>query len=201
LLAWARTPESRATFAFILLYKLGDSAMAPMTRPFLLAQGLDAGEVGLLTSTVGAVLVSVGALGGGLLLERSGLRTGALVLGGAQAASNLVYAGCAATGGRAAAIGASMTESLTSGLGTAASLAVVLAASAGGDGRQAATRFAALSMVTALTRTLAGAISGVAVEQVGYAEWFGLTFLLAVPALLLVPRVAAAHDTHTPQPA
>ena len=189
LLAWLATPGSAALFAFMLLYKLGDAAMTPMTRPFLLSTGLSAGEVGLVTSTAGAVLVSVGALAGGAVLERIGLRSGVWLLGGLQAVSNLAYAGAATLAQKPIAIAAACVESLSTGLGTAASLAVVMTASAGGGGRHAATRFAALTTMAGITRTVAGAISGLGVEQLGYASWFALTFLFALPALALVPWI------------
>jgi PAT family beta-lactamase induction signal transducer AmpG len=186
---WLLQPSSWALFAFMLLYKLGDAAMAPMTRPFLLQTGLDAGQVGMLSSTAGAVLVGAGALVGGGVLTRLGLRRGAWWLGGLQALSNLGYAGAASLGTVPAAIGATLAESFCTGLGTAASLAIVLEASSGGGGRQAATRFAALTTLAGLTRSLAGAVSGFGVERWGYAPWFACTFLFALPALALIPRV------------
>jgi len=148
--------------------------------------------VGLLSSTAGAVLVSGGALLGGVLLERLGPMRGVLVLGSAQALSNLVYAAAAWRGDTAWAVAACVTESLTTGLGTAAMLSLVLAASAGA-GSQAATRFAVLSAAGGLTRTLAGAVSGFGAARFGYATWFLLTFGMALPALALVPWVTGAR--------
>jgi PAT family beta-lactamase induction signal transducer AmpG len=83
---------------------------------------------------------------------------------------------------------ACVTESFTAGLGTAALLAVAMRA---GEGEQQATRFAILTGLVGLARTLAGAVSGVGVERMGYAPWFALTVALALPALALAPRVAA----------
>ena len=183
---WLVQPGALPLFAFALLYKLGDSAMGPMVKPYLLSAGLSPSEVGLLSTTVGAVLVGVGAVAGGDLISRIGLRNGVYALGGLQAISNLGYATAATWGGRIPAYGASILESLTAGLGTAALLSTTMRAS---GGAQAATRFAVLSALVGLTRTLSGALSGVAVEHVGYASWFALTFVLAMPALALVPRV------------
>ncbi|MDP2313474.1 MAG: MFS transporter [Pseudomonadota bacterium] len=184
---WAAQPGSRLLFAFVLLYKLGDSAMAPMVKPFLLDGGFSPTEVGVLTAGIGAFLVSAGAIAGGDLLSRIGMARGVLILGALQALSNLGYAAAAVSGTRWAAAAASLTESLTAGLGTAALLALAMR---GSTGPQAATRFALLSAAVALTRTLAGSVSGVAVERMGYASWFAVTFVLALPALALVPRVS-----------
>ncbi len=194
---WLSEPGVLVLLAFSALYKLGDAAMAPMVKPYLVQAGLTPSEVGLLTSTIGAVLVSVGAVAGGDLVSRVGMRRGVLALGGAQALSNLVYAGAAATGGRAAAVVASVTESLTSGLGTAALLSLTMRAAVG---PQAATRFALLSAAVGLTRTLSGAVSGIGVEQLGYARWFALTAAMALPALALVPRAVAGLTVRDVEP-
>ncbi|MDP2309477.1 MAG: MFS transporter [Pseudomonadota bacterium] len=184
---WAAQPGTLVLFAFVLLYKLGDSAMAPMVKLFLVDTGLSPTEVGLLSTTAGAVLVAVGAIVGGDVLSRIGMARGVLLLGSLQALSNLGYAAAATSGTRWAAYLASFGESLTAGLGTAALLALAMRAA---TGPQAATRFAILTGIVGLTRTLAGSISGVAVARIGYAEWFLVTFLLALPALALVPRVS-----------
>ena len=184
--AWAKEPGTLALFGFVLLYKLGDSAMGPMVKPFLLDAGLSPTEVGMLSSTAGALLVSLGALTGGDVLSRLGMARGVLLLGGLQALSNLGYAAAAWVGTRAWAYAASLTESLTAGLGTAALLALAMRHA---TGAQAATRFAILTAIVGLTRTLSGAISGFAVADMGYAAWFALTFFLALPALAIIPVV------------
>jgi PAT family beta-lactamase induction signal transducer AmpG len=83
--------------------------------------------------------------------------------------------------------GASIVEAFCGGLGTAAFLALLMRAC---EQRQAATRFALLTAVMGLTRTVAGAISGYGAESLGYAGWFTLSFALAIPGLLLVPWIA-----------
>jgi PAT family beta-lactamase induction signal transducer AmpG len=188
---WARAPERLALFAFVVLYKVGDAAMAPMTRPYLLASGLDAGGVGLLTSVTGIGGVSLGAVLGGEVVRRAGIRGALVWLGGAQAVSNLGYAAAAHVGGVGPAVAACAAEGLATGLGSAALLSLLMAHSAGTE-RQSATRFAALSACGALTRTVAGAVSGFGAERWGYAGWFALTFLLALPALGLIPRITRA---------
>lgn len=193
--AWVGDRARWPLFAFFLLFKLGDSAMAPMVKPFLLTR-MDAGTVGLLSSTAGAVLIAVGALLGGEVASRLPLGRALVVLGLGQACSNLVYAAAAAGTGVAVAVGASVAESLTSGLGTAGTMALAMRAA---RGEQGATRFAVLSSVIGLTRTLSGATSGLAVEWMGYAEWFALTFCLALPGLFLAG--AAVRATRVPDAA
>lgn len=200
LASWLRRPGTWGLFAVVLLYKLGDSAMAPMTRPFLLSSGLDAGQVGLISTTGGSVLTALGALAGGALVSRFGLGSMIVVLGGSQALSNVGYAAAAWTGGVPAAVMASVVESLTAGLGTSALMALTMRACRGAgesDTGGLATRWAILSGILGLTRTLSGAVSGLGVEAWGYAPWFLLTFVLSLPALAMAPRVVRMYPEAT----
>ncbi len=193
---WLRRPGTWALFVLVLLFKLGDSAMAPMTRPFLLSAGLDAGQVGMISTTGGSVLTALGALIGGALVSRFGLASMLVALGLTQAFSNLGYALAAEVGGIGSAVAASVVESFTAGLGTSALMALTMRACRGSgesDTGGLATRWAILSGMIGLTRTLSGAISGVGVESWGYASWFVFTFVLALPALALVPRVVGHY--------
>ena len=105
----------------------------------------------------------------------------------AQAGSNLVYASVAAAeGGRLSIYGASLFESFTAGLGTAAFLSFLMHIC---DKEEAATEYAFLSALFGLTRALAGATSGFAADRLGYAGFFAATFLLALPAYLVLPRI------------
>jgi len=77
-------------------------------------------------------------------------------------------------------------ESFCGGLGTAPFLAFLMSIC---DKAHAATQYALLSALFGLTRVVAGTFSGWATEGFGYAAYFTLTFFLAWPALLLLPRV------------
>nr|MCU0232966.1 hypothetical protein [Thermoanaerobaculales bacterium] len=57
------------------------------------------------------------------------------------------------------------------------------------DREHAATQYAILSALFALTRDVAGAFTGIGVEQFGYAAFFALTTALALPALALLPLI------------
>ncbi|MBX3027987.1 MFS transporter [bacterium] len=207
LLEWARRPGAPAVFAFVLLYKLGDAAMGPMVKPFWLDSGLSVGEVGVVSSTVGMFATIAGAIVGGRFTDRFGIWRALLALGLAQALSNFGYATAAwwtpshaatpvaalADGWHALAeptrlliYGASMVESFTSGLGTAAFLAFLMNIC---DKEHAAVQYAGLSALFGLSRDAAGGVSGAAVQAVGYAAWFAVTVGLAMPALLLLPRI------------
>jgi PAT family beta-lactamase induction signal transducer AmpG len=185
--AWVVRPGGVAVVAFVLTFKLGDAAMGPMVRPFWVDRGLTVEEIGLITNTLGVALTIVGALVGGWLTGRVGIVAALFWLGVAQALSNLGYAGAAALdAGRAGIYAASMLESFTGGLGTAAFLSFLMNVC---DKENAAVQYAFLSALFGLTRSLAGAVSGWATTELGYAAYFALTFALALPAFALLPAL------------
>jgi len=198
--AWLARPGAPFVLGFVLIYKLGDASMGPMVKPFWLDSGLSVEEIGAVSTTVGVGASVAGALAGGVFTSRYGIFRGLWMLGAAQALSNLGYAGAAALGGgRAAIYSASVVESFTGGLGTAAFLAFLMHVC---ERDQAATQYALLSALFGLTRSLAGAVSGAGATSLGYAPYFTLTFFLAFPAYALLPWVRAwIHDRPTHAPA
>ncbi len=185
---------------FVLTFKLGDMALGPMVRPFWVDRHFTPLQIGAVPGTLGVISTIAGALIGGQCTRRWGIFRALFLLGIAQAVSNLFYTAAAALPPSAVLMYvASTVESFCGGLGTAPFLAFLMSVC---DKRHAATQYALLSAVFGLTRVLAGAVSGVAAEALGYATYFFLTFALSWPALLLIPRVrgwSAARDI--PQPA
>lgn len=187
LMTWLARPRALAVVVFVLLYKVGDAAMGPMVRPFWVDRGLEIAEIGLIANTIGVGLTVLGALVGGWFTSRYGIFAGLLGLGLAQALSNLGYAAVAFLElGRAGIYAASMLESWTGGLGTAAFLSFLMHVC---DKRHAAVHYAFLSALFGLSRSIAGAFSGWATTELGYASYFAFTFLLALPGLALLPAI------------
>jgi PAT family beta-lactamase induction signal transducer AmpG len=186
-LAWLWRPAMLPIVAFALLYKLGDQAMLRMIEPFWVDEGRSLSEIALVANTVGLGLTIAGALLGGLFVGRRGLYSGLLWLGLAQGATNLGYAAVAAFAGPPSALWfASAAENFAQGLGTAALLAFLTASC---RRENAATEYALLSALFALSREVAGALSGFGAERMGYAGFFAFTALLAVPGLALLPTL------------
>ena len=199
LVNWLSRPGAPIIFVFVLTYKLGDSSMGPMVKPFWVDRGLSVEEIGLVSTSLGAGATIVGALAGGVLTSRWGIFRSLWILGLFQAVSNLGYAAAAyAEAGRPGIYAASLVESFTGGLGSAAFLSFLMHVC---DKRQAATEYALLSAIFGLTRSLAGAVSGWGAARMGYPAYFALTFLLAFPAFALLPWVrpwADARDAAVP---
>jgi len=187
LLRWLTRPGALMLVAVILLYRLGDNALMAMIRPYWVARGFSATEVGNVTTTLGMICTIAGAIAGGAFIARFGIYRSLLVLGIVQMLSNLAYALVAMTNaGRPAMYGAAIIETFCGGLGTAAFLSFLMVIC---DRDNAATEYAMLSALFTLGRTFAIAISGFAAERLGFATFYWLTAALALPGLALLPLI------------
>ena len=183
LLRWEMVP----VVLFVLLFKVGDSTLGRMVKPFWVDRGYSLTEIGSISVTLGVVLTILGALAGGWIVNRIGIFRSLLWLGLAQWVSNVGYVVVAAVDlPRESIYVASMIESFTQGLGTAAFLSFLMNLC---DKEHAATQYAILSALFALTRDVAGAFTGIGVESLGYAVFFAITTALALPALALLPLI------------
>jgi PAT family beta-lactamase induction signal transducer AmpG len=184
---WLFRWEMLPVVAFVLLFKVGDSTLGRMVKPFWVDRGYSLAEIGTISVTLGVVLTILGALAGGWFTNRFGIFYALLWLGILQLVSNLGYVAVAAIElPRESIYVASMVESFTQGLGTAAFLSFLMNLC---DKEHAATQYAILSAMFAVTRDVAGAFSGIGVEALGYASYFALTTALALPGLALLPFV------------
>jgi PAT family beta-lactamase induction signal transducer AmpG len=186
---WIGTWRAVPLIAFVLTYKLGEFAIGPMVKPFWVDRGRSLLEIGLVPTALGIALAIAGALAGGAFMQRYGTLTALWVLGLPQAVSNLGYAAVALWGLPWPALYlASMVDSFSGGLGTAAFLGFFLAVC---DPERATLQYAFLSSLFSLTGRLLAAASGIGAEQWGYGPYFGFTFLLSLPGLCLVPFVVS----------
>lgn len=184
---WLFRWEMVPVLLFVPLYKLGDSTLGRMVKPFWVDRGYSDAEIGLVSVTGGVALTILGALAGGWFVKRHGIFRSLLWLGIAQSGVNLGYVAVASLPlPREAIYVASLLESFGQGLGTAAFISFLTDLC---DKEHAATQYALLSALFAVTRDVAGAFTGIGVERLGYATYFGFTILIAVPGLALLPLI------------
>jgi PAT family beta-lactamase induction signal transducer AmpG len=200
LLTWLSQPRALALMAVILLYRLGDNAMMAMVRPYWVSRGYTATEIGNVTTTLGMICTILGAIAGGAFVSRFGIYRSLVVLGLVQMLSNLAYAIVAMTdAGRSGLYTAAVIETFCGGLGTAAFLSFLMSIC---DRDNAATEYAMLSALFAVGRTAAVTLSGVLAQQLGFAPYYWLTAVLALPGLALLPliraRLSASATTAAP---
>ncbi len=212
LLAWLRRPEMLPVVAFTLFFKLGDSMLGRMVKPFWVDAGMTKTEIATVSNGLGMALTIAGALLGGWFIARRGIFQALLWMGIGQVVSNFGYVAVAALDLprgdaslwnlsfgplQAALYSASIFESITQGLGTAAFMSFLMNQC---DRAHAATQYAMLTAVYSITRDLAGAFSGVGAEAWGYPAYFAFTALLALPGLALLPFVRWRIREREPPP-
>ncbi len=179
-------PEALTVLLLIVLYKLGDAFAGALSTTFLIrGAGFSPTEVGSVNKIMGLAATIVGALIGGSLLERLGLYRSLMVFGILQGVSNLGFWLIAVVPQQlslmALAVG---LENLCGGMGTAAFVALLMGLC---HKDFSATQFALLSAISAVGRTyLAGPLTPVVVDEVGWANFFLITVLIAVPGLVLL---------------
>lgn len=187
-------PAAVLLLIFIVLYKFGDAFAGTLTTAFLIkGLGFSTTDVGLVGKGFGLAATLGGALFGGVLMFHLKLFRALLLFGLLQAVTNLVFVFLALAGkhywGMVAAVG---LENLAGGMGTAAFVALLMALC---NHRYTATQFALLSALSAVGRVIVGPPAGELVHTLGWAPFFLLTFLLALPGLWLLLKLRSIIDT------
>ena len=195
--------------AFIVLYKLPDSLTLTLSVPFVIDLGFTQTEIGAIKGGLGIVATILGAIAGGALVARFGINRSLWVFGVLQAVSNFGYYALALAGREyALLVGVILVENFCMGMVSAGFVAFMMSMC---SPRFSATQFALLSSLTGVGRDLIGSGGGAVAESVGWATFFLITVIVAIPGLLLLPKfapwnaegplVAAPHtgDTVTPR--
>jgi len=169
----------------IVLYKLGDAFAASLTTIFLIrGVGFDAGDVGLVNKTLGLLATIIGALVGGVLMQRLSLFRSLMLFGILQAISNLSYWLLSVTDKHLYSMAAAVTvENLCGGLGTAAFVALLMTLC---NKSFSATQFALLSALSAVGRVYVGPVAGWFVESWGWPTFYAFSVVAALPGLFLL---------------
>ena len=173
---------------FIFLYKLGDSMATALATPFYLEMGFSKTEIGLVAKNAGLWPSVIGGMLGGVWMMRLGINRALWIFGAVQMLAILGFAWLATVGHSlpwlALVIG---LEALGVGLGTAAFVAYIAQTT---NPLYTATQFALFTSLAAVPRTFANAATGYLVEYFGWVHFFVLCFVLAIPGMLLLLKVA-----------
>ena len=175
--------------AFILLFRAGDAMMFAMVTPFLNHLGYDLVARGILTGTVGTVTGIGGALLGGIVISRWGLRRALFPLTFIQSLAIPAYAWLAWAMPSVWWVGITVAfEQAAAGLGTAVLMVFLMQRC---QGSYQATHFAIGSALMSVAATIVGGFSGFLAARVGFVEFFLLAFAAAIPSLWLALRLPA----------
>jgi len=173
---------------FIMVFKLADAIAGAMTTPFLLDLGFTRTDVGTVNKAFGLLSTIFGTLAGGGIIARIGINRSLWIFAFVQALSNLSFTALAMLGKNyPAMVGAIGMENICGGMGTAAFIAFLMSLC---DKRFTATQYALLSSLMAVTRVLAGVPTGFMVTSMGWAMFYAVSTLGALPGILLLPRFA-----------
>lgn len=170
---------------FIVLYKIGDAYASSLSTAFFIRGiGFSLTEVGTVNKIGGLISAIAGSILGGFLLRKISLYKALISFGILQAASNIMFM-VLAIGGKnfSLFISTVVIENLTGGMGTTAFLALLMGLC---NRSFAATQYALLSSLASLGRVILSPSAGFIVESIGWAAFYFLTFLVAIPGILLI---------------
>jgi PAT family beta-lactamase induction signal transducer AmpG len=186
--------------ALVLLYKVGDALALSLYSTFMLrGVGFSLDELGIAGKLNMTVSTIIGVTFGGLMYIRWGTFRSLLIFGIGQALTNLLYMWLALAGRKVwLLVLATSLDTMIGGMGQAAFVAFLMSLC---SADYSAFQFALLSALATLPRNLSGAAAGVLVPMVGWARFFVITCLAAVPGLILLLfmrrplNALAARDT------
>lgn len=169
----------------IILYKLGDAFAMSLTTTFLIrGVGFDAGEVGVVNKTLGLIATIIGALYGGVLMQRLTLFRALLIFGILQGVSNAGYWLLSITDKHMFSMASAVFfENLCGGMGTSAFVALLMTLC---NKSFSATQFALLSALSAVGRVYVGPVAGWFVESHGWSTFYLFSVAAALPGLILL---------------
>jgi PAT family beta-lactamase induction signal transducer AmpG len=180
--------QALLVIAFIFLYKLGDSMATALATKFYIDLGFSMTQIGAVAKTVGFWASIVGGIFGGAWMVQLGINRALWIFGAIQAIAILGFAWLAHDGASlpllALVIG---FEAFGVGLGTAAFVSYIATTT---DPRYTATQYALFTSLAAVPRTFVNSAVGYIVAETGWFLFFILCFVLALPGMLMLPKIA-----------
>ncbi len=182
-------PKVGRILAFVVLFRTGESFLQAMKIVFLREEmKMSLEHYGTANGTVGMVASIVATIVGGGLIARQGLRRWIWPFVIAQNVLNLLYLMLAMAGPDSPPSFVTLTAVITAehfgaGFGTAVFMVYLMRCC---DPEHKAAHMAILTALMSVSFTVAGAVSGFMAEAVGFAAYFGLTFLATIPGMVLI---------------
>ncbi|WP_220018997.1 AmpG family muropeptide MFS transporter [Gilliamella apicola] len=192
-----RLSLSKALFvlAFVALYKLGDSLATSLATPFYLDMNFELKHIGTVAKNAVVWPSLLGALIGGIIISKFGLNRALWISGFIQMFSILGFVFLSYQGPFLTInyvklfILATVISCESIGVGMGAT-ALVTYISKNTSPLYTATQFALLTGFSAIPRTLINSLSGVLTAYLGWTNFFWLCFILAIPGMMLLFKVA-----------
>lgn len=181
-------------------YKLGEAMAGVMSTPLYISLGFSLPEIAAASKVFGFFSIVTGALIGGIVTTRFGIRRSLILCGILQSVGNLFFVLQVVGGHRIGYLALCVTaENLT---GAMAGTALVTYMSSLCSPAFTATQFALLSSLALVGRTVVASSGGILSEKIGWVRFFLLTSVVALPAILLFfwigPRDEFRNDQSKP---
>lgn len=174
-----------ALLIFIIIYKLSYAFILVMSPSFLL-RGLDFSliDVGTVNKGIGLFATIIGVFLGGIATTRLGIFRALFSFGILQACSNLIFVVLAIVGKNyLLMVLAVFIVNFFAGMEAATFVAFLMKLC---DHRYTATQYALLSALAMIGNAIVAPISGILIEGFGWADFYVITFLVAIPALVVL---------------
>ena len=173
---------------FIFLYKIGDSMATALATPFYLDLGFSMTEIGVIAKNAGLWPGIIGGLAGGIWMIKLGINRALWIFGFMQMFATLSFAWLALSGDNNLILAITVgLEFFAAGLGTTAFIAFIAKTT---HPKYTATQFALFTSLASVPRTFTNASTGYLVEFFGWYHFFIFCFLIAIPGMLLLFKIA-----------
>jgi PAT family beta-lactamase induction signal transducer AmpG len=177
-------------------YKLGEAMAGVMSTPLYISLGFSLPEIATASKIFGFFSIVAGALIGGVVTTRFGIRRSLILCGILQSVGNLFFVLQAVGGHKIGYLALCVTaENIT---GAMAGTALVTYLSSLCSPAFTATQYALLAALASLGRTVVASSGGVLSEKIGWVWFFVITSVVALPAILLIfwigPRNEIGND-------
>ena len=192
-------PKIHLILAFIIFYKMGDELLFSMVTPFMLRElKVSTEQYAWIAGIVGAAGTILGALWGGALIKRRGLRRAIWPLTIAMNLNLLLYVWLSivkpdpsTVNGLGIIAVIHGIEQIAAGLGSAALLVFLLTTC---SQSYKATHYAVGSAIMSIPGTIVGGEGGRIVEAYGYTGLYILACIAAIPGMCLIPFVPMKEE-------
>jgi len=177
---------------FILLYKIGDSMASEMLSPLMVDLGVTKTQYAVIVKLFGMISLVAGGLLGGMVIYRLGIIPSLWVFGLLQMISTAGFSFLAMVGNSTPVLTAVIAfETITSGLGQTAYVAFMASMT---NKRFTATQYALLTSLMGVPRVMAGSMTGILAEWMGWSVFYLFCTLAALPGLWLISKLPRTED-------
>jgi PAT family beta-lactamase induction signal transducer AmpG len=179
-----RRPLWPVILIFIFGYKLGEALAGRMASPLYIEMGFTLDEIATVSKLFGFFATVGGALLGGVVTAKIGPLRALLICGALQSLGNLAYVLQAVSGHDVHVLALCVAaENLTGGMAAAAMVAYLSSLC---SPAYTATQYALLSSVAVVGLNIVGSSSGALAEALGWVDYFLMTTVITLPALVLL---------------